>query len=301
MSTVSNMSAIRLILTYIVVSLTILSFTFGRFVLANDVDAYELYESLGRGEDLQGRQLNDLDEAIIRNWFEQTKVDEQGTQCSVDYFNQLQEQFTFERTLTEMRNLDNVHKYARFHILSLCADRVLEHNDKLRVFLDEQVLNTGGLIEMVGFMYNRWQHGPHNDEASFRFMSEYVLWTVGPDMRSKRDEFIESWHSRSPCERILNRLEQADVRAYSDFIDLLTVTEFDPLELESEISGLRISLVQSCQHLRATEALAEVWDALQVRDPEIEEYVKLEALYGTAFECGDSPRRPGYDPEPGAQ
>lgn len=240
----------------------------GLLLTASNVDALEVMRAL-----MQGREAFEFGQEnrdTIKFWVE--AVNESGeVMCNVDYMRKLAAQMKADSTQTTMINMKDLYKYSMYKLLGSCS---ADLDDKAEEFGSQSVMKDYAL-GTLGYIYNRWVHGPYDPEYTYRYMAEYMLKVVGYDKINSQSQFIEAWQN-GPCRTILDQLEQPGMESLKNFVTMVNESELDPLSVNSFELRYDIPMIQFCQYIQWQKALKKVWIALQERDPELEQHVQAE-------------------------
>lgn len=238
-------------------------------VTASRVNALEVMRALTTGNEPELLQIDRESRHAVEVWIDAMDVSSEIT-CNVDYLRKLSTQFKLNKHRFEMIDMHLLYKSLIEIILETCGRKIVNKTVKLSSQSEVQ----GPALRTIGFVYNRWIHGPYDPQVTFRYMAEHMLKMIGYDKRENHDEFMEAWEN-GPCREILNELEQPDMESLKNFIRMISESELDPLSVNLSRLRLRydIPMIQFCQYAQWKKALARVWIALQDRDSELENHV----------------------------
>lgn len=265
-STSDSGKMIRIQLAYVALGLFVMLGD-GSPVIGSRIDAMQVMRALLVGNEYESQRFDQENRDAVEFWI-RAMGQSNEIMCNVDYLRKLSGQFKVDMEQYDMINMHELHKYVVISILESCSKDVVDNAEELSLPQEMK----GYELRAIGFLYNRWIHGPYDPDFTFRYMAEYMLKMVGYELRTNKDGFMQAWEN-TPCNMILDKLEQPGMESLRNFIRMVTESEMDPLSVNSFELGYDIPMIQFCQYIQWKQAPSRVWIALQNRDSELENHV----------------------------
>lgn len=241
-------------------------------IIGYNHDAFQVLDSLKRGIALKDQPIIERDQRIVQSWFELMLAAEKS-QCSINTIRMLRQKLDSDKDSTLMSNMDGIYEFVVQKILSSCGKKVRK---KLAEF--GMILAQHSILGVFGSRFNGLARNRGETYKPLRVMSEWMLWMVGIEKRNNRQDFIVAWMN-GPCKEVLAKLSGSDFRSVADYIQMIDESQFDPLRLPLSAVESYIPFILGCRHFQSSESLNEIWYYLQIRDTEVEERVRSNALF----------------------
>lgn len=250
-----------------------LSWTLASFTCAKATsDASDVLVAIAQGANVKDLPISEQDKAIASFWLDAV---DKPTRCSSVYLKELKKKIKADEEASDMTNIDEFFNFAIYYIMNECGEDVIELGQQLKSVMSDE----SHLLDYVGFKINRWQHDHNETDASaaFKAMTEWMVRIIGGDKRSiGLEKFSQAW-LEGPCKGVLEEMSEPTMIPFAHFIALLDESGFDPLDLEANLTKFYIPIIQSCKYFSHKQALSDVYDALQKRDPNLEKLIQKEA------------------------